>query len=118
VALIDDFKARFPEFSTAQVDQYLPILEPVWPCYFNRPYLACNQEAILNLVAHLMAGEIAAASSSAVDQQVASQSVGSVSVSYVQGQQTGGDLTQWLKTTRYGQRFLLLTRRFGGGVAV
>ena len=116
MALIDDFKARFPEFATATVDTYLPILEPVWPCYYNRTYEACVQEAVLNLVAHLLVMETSSGSSSS--QQVASKSVGSVSVSYVQPEQTGGDLRAMFSSTKYGQRFLLLAGRRYGGVAV
>lgn len=114
MALIDDFKARFPEFATAVVDQYIPILEPVWPCYYNKSYEACNQEAILNLVAHLMVLETTAGNDG--PKTVASKSVGSVSVSYaVDPAQNGGSM---FNSTKYGQRFLLLTRSQYGGVAV
>jgi len=34
MAVSDDFKSRFPEFDAVTVDQYIPILEPVWPSYW------------------------------------------------------------------------------------
>jgi hypothetical protein len=115
VALIDDFKARFPEFPTATVDAYLPILEPVWPCYYGRSYTTCP-EIVLNLVAHLMVGEVAASQSA--PQVVASKSVGSVSTSYAAMSHSGGALFDFFNTTKYGQRFWMLTRNKFGGVAV
>lgn len=116
MALIDDFKARFPEFATATVDQYLPILEPVWPCYYGRPYEDCNQEIVLNLVAHLLVQETASGSSAA--QVVQSKSVGSVSVSYAAQAQSNSLQRDWLMSTKYGQRFYMLTQHKHGGVAV
>ena len=35
MAVSTDFKTRFPEFETTIVDQYIPILEPVWPSYWG-----------------------------------------------------------------------------------
>ena len=116
MALIDDFKTRFPEFDTAVVDQYLPILDGVWPCYYGKPYEDCNQEAVLNLVAHLLIGESSA--SKAAAHVVASKSVGSVSTSYAAMSHTGGAGYDYFSTTKYGQRFWMLTRHNFGGVAV
>lgn len=116
MALIDDFKARFPEFDTSVVDQYLPILDAVWPCYYGRPYESCDQEAILNLVAHLLVGEVS--TSKASTQIVASKSVGSVSTSFVAASHSGGAGFDYFSTTKYGQRFWMLTRHNYGGVAV
>jgi hypothetical protein len=115
VALIDDFKARFPEFATATVDAYLPILEPVWPCYYGGSYDTCP-EIVLQLVAHLLVGESAASQSAA--HVVASKSVGSVSVSHAAISHTGGAGFDYFNTTKYGQRFWMLTRNKFGGVAV
>ena len=116
MALIDDFKARFPEFDTGVVDQYLPILEGVWPCYFNKPYTGCNQEAILNLVAHLLTTEVQ--TSKASGQVVASKSVGSVSTSYVQAAGSTSGMYSMFGSTKYGQRFLQLIAHMGGACAV
>lgn len=111
MALINDFKTRFPEIAGSVVDQYLPILEPVWPCYYGRPYEGCNKEAILNLIAHLMTMETNPSSASA--RETASKSVGSVSVSYVASRSTS-ELADFFGFTKYGQRFLLLTSKFRG----
>jgi len=116
VALSDDFKARFPEFAPATVDQYLPILEPVWPCYYGRAYLACDQETILNLVAHLLVQETS--SNASASQVVQSKSVGSVSVSFATQSHSGGAMFDFFNTTKYGQRFWMLTKNRHGGVAV
>jgi len=111
MALIDDFKTRFPEFADSVVDQYIPILEPVWPCYYGRAYVECNKEAILNLIAHLIT--INSSASSAPAKDVASKSVGSVSVSYV-ATQSASELFTFFNSTKYGQFFWLLTSRFRG----
>ena len=117
MALVDDFKTRFPEFETAVVDQYLPDpLESVWPCYYGGDYsIACDKEAILNLVAHLMLLEIQ--TSSASPQSVASQSVGDVSQSFVAKNSSGYD-NDFFMSTKYGARFLYLTASNIGGVFV
>jgi len=114
VPLITDFKARFPAFATADVDTYLPVIEPVWASYYNKDY-ALNKEAVLNLVAHLLVFEIG--TSSAAIQNEQSKSVGSLSVSYEQPPRAGA-LSDFFRLTKYGQRFLFLTAHQFGGVAV
>ena len=117
MALIDDFKTRFPEFDTATVDQYLPILEPLWPCYWGGNYTeACGQEIVLNLIGHLLVVETSAGSGNVKSAQ--SKSVGSVSVSYSQSVAPSSERKSWLNTTKYGMRYLLLTSRSAGGVFV
>jgi len=84
MAVSDDFKSRFPEFDAVTVDQYIPILEPVWPSYWGGDYAApSGQEIVLNLIAHLITAEISAGSENV--KTALSKSVGSVSVSYSQG---------------------------------
>lgn len=117
MALIDDFKARFPEFDTATVDQYLPILEPIWPCYYGGEYDdPCGKEIVLNLVAHLLVAETQSGSGNVKSTQ--SQSVGNVSVSYSQGYAPTSERMDWLRTTKYGSRYVMLTRSRQGGVFV
>ncbi len=116
MSLTNDFKARFPEFSDAVVDQHLPVLESVWPCYFNKPYTGCNQEAVLNLVAHLLTLEVQA--SKAPSRTVSSKSVGSVSTSYATAAPSGGGLSEAYGSTKYGQRFLILIQSGAGACAV
>ena len=115
--LIDDFGTRFPEFDTATVNQYVPILEPLWSCYWGGSYdEPCGKEIVLNLIAHMIVGETTAGSGNIKSTQ--SKSVGSVSVSYSQGYAATSERIGWLGTTRYGSRYLLLTSRSAGGVFV
>lgn len=112
MALIDDFKARFKEFDTAVVDEFMPILEPLYPCYYGGEYTSCNKEKILNLLAHLMVLETNSSQSAVKDIQ--SQSVGEISVTYATAM-TPSERNLFFNTTKYGQRFLLLTSsRIGG----
>lgn len=116
MALVDDFKERFPEFKSSVVDQYIPVLESVYPCYFGGNYKdPCDKEAILNLLAHLMIGEINTKTQSA--KSVNSKSVGSVSVSYSASTdgRAGGE---FFRATKYGQRFLMLTQHNVGALFV
>ena len=120
MALIDDFKARFPEFDTAVVDAKFPLIEPEWPCYYDRPYgdNDCDDAAILMLCAHLMAMEIAAAAQAGTGTPSRSQqskSVGSVSVSYDAPTQSGGAMFDFFRTTSYGQRYLRLIAKYAPG---
>ena len=115
--LIDDFTGRFPEFDTSIVDQYVPILEPLWSCYWGGSYdNPCGKEIVLNLIAHLIVGETTAGSGNIKETQ--SKSVGSVSVSYSSGVVPSSARNVWLNTTRYGSRYLLLTSRSVGGIFV
>jgi hypothetical protein len=119
MALIDDFAERFPEFSEADVENYFPRIEPYYGCYYGGSYEGCDVEIILNVLAHLMVGEIAAASGKASPAyKVASKSVGNVSVSYAHSADSQSESDAWLSTTIYGQRFLVLTRSRYGGVFV
>lgn len=115
MSLISDFKARFPEFSEAVVDQYIPILEPVWSCYFAGSYTNCNREVVLNLLAHLMVIETNQGTGGL--KSTNSRSVGSVSESYSSSTTTGKN-ADFFKTTKYGQRFMMLTKFRSGGVFV
>lgn len=108
MALIDDFKTRFPEFDAAVVDQYFPIIEPLYSCYYGGSLDdPCDKEAILNLLAHLLV--INSRQKSGSVQLAASKSVGSVSVSNVQSTISRQGAEFWL-TTKYGQQFLMLTQ--------
>lgn len=115
MALIDDFKVRFPEFLTATVDSYFPVLEEVWPAYYNTTYQASTKEAVLNLLAHLLVEETRA--SQGARNTISSKSAGGVSTSYAVPQNIG-QMQSMFGSTKYGQRFMLLTRRNYGGVAV
>jgi hypothetical protein len=117
MSLIDDFKARFPEFDVDVVDQYIPILEGVYPCYYGGDYSdLCDKEIILNLLGHLLVSETKAGTGNVKSTQ--SKSVGNVSISYSAGYASTSERMAWFKTTRYGSRYLLLTRKRQGGVFV
>ncbi len=119
MALIDDFKARFPQFNTDTVDTLWSSLEASWPCYYCFEYgnNDCTDEAILNLIAHLFVIEKASLTSNGPDKDISSQSVGNVSVTYSAG---SGDSrnTQFFNTTIYGQKFLMLIKNRMGALPV
>ena len=111
MALIDDFKARFPEFDPAIVDQRLPILEGVADCYFCGDYenSKCDREITLNLLAHLLViDQTKGTSSGAAGGGVASKSVGNVSVSYHSAYDQSS-LRDFFGGSKYGMMFLQLT---------
>lgn len=116
MALADDFKARFPEFEATVVTTYIPILEPVYPAYYALEYVAATKEIILNLLAHLITMEISAGPDAL--KNIESKSVGSVSVSYSAATYQGGELFDFMRGSKYGQRFLVLTASRYGGKAV
>lgn len=116
MTILDDFKARFPEIDPTIADQLVPVYEPVYPCYYGGSYtVACDKEAILLLIAHLIVLDPAFTGSSGVapSKDVASKSVASVSTSYTAGA-TGSDLKVWLNSTRYGQMFNMVTASHSG----
>lgn len=112
MALIDDFKAKFPEFDESAVDAQWSSLDEEWSCYFNWKYgdESCKDQAILYLIAHIFAAN----NKEGTSKSTASKAVGSVSVSYnASGFTQSFDI--WLNTTKYGQRFLMLTQRLAQG---
>lgn len=105
---------RFPEFDEAVVDRYIPILEPVWPCYWGGAYAGpCGREIVLNLLAHMLSAEITAGSETVKTSQ--SKSVGSVSISYSPGYAPVSERGAWFQGTKYGARYVWLTSRNAGG---
>ena len=127
MAIIDDFKARFPSFDDATVDAVLPAIESEYDCYFNRPYGVddCDDAAILMLLAHLYVLDTSAnytgtgTGNAGALKSIQSKSVGSVSVSYDAATASGGASWDFYKTTSYGQRFWKMIQKYrGGGVFV
>jgi len=114
MAIIDDFKTRFPGFDTTEVDTYLPAQIEIYPCFYGGLYEDCGAEIILNLLAHMLTQETSAGSGALKDE--ASKSVGSVSVSY--GLATNSERGLWFRSTKYGMRYLLLTMHNRGGFFV
>ncbi len=116
MSLVDDFKTRFPVFAESVVDQYIPILEPVYPAYFvGGDYNdATDKEAILNLLAHLLVLETSSGSGAgAAGGTVASKSVGNVSISYAQPKNQSAN-ADFFNGTKYGARFLMIVKGRGG----
>lgn len=100
-----DFEARFPTIP------WVEAVASTWSAYTCLEYNDQNKEAILNLIAHLLT--LASAPGSGSSRNVASKSVGSVSVSYEASavQAATGSMAAWFNTTRYGQVYWLLTGR-------
>lgn len=118
MALIDDFKAQFPEFDATEVDNGFPIIEALWPALYNREYEQ-NQQPVLYLLAHLFVTQVKKQSSSNPARMLESKSAGSVSGSYAKLKNAPDATEEWYRTTRYGQLFLLLTaHQAQGGVPV
>jgi hypothetical protein len=107
--LIDDFKARFPEFAPARVDAVLPNLILAYPCYYGGAYEDCGKEIILNLLAHLF---VESESGTAGTADVTSKTVGNVSVGYADRSKSGG-LWSHFSGTKYGRAFDQLTKTGG-----
>lgn len=98
-----DFEARFP---------LIPWVEEIastWIYYTCLQYSDSTKEAILNLIAHLLT--LATLPGSGSSRNVASKSVGSVSVSYEASATQSSNLASWYNTTRYGQVYWMLTGR-------
>ena len=111
MAVIDDFKARFPEFDTTEVDTYLPTQILLWPYFWGGDYEDSGVEIVLNLLAHLLTQETTVDSGALKDET--SKSVGSISASY--GLETKSERALWFRATKYGMKFLLLTMHYHGG---
>ena len=108
MSLIVDFKARFPEFSSAAVDAAWPNLEKAWPCFYGFEYGSDDSidEIIAQLIAHLFV--VATSPATAPVQGIGSQSVGAISVSYLTPPATS-QRQSFFGSTKYGQMFLMLT---------
>lgn len=115
MAILDDFKTRFPEFDSNQVDSYWPALESAWPVYYKFPYDSSTKEVVLNLIAHLFVGETNGESGQV--RAVQSQTVGPVSLTFAATAELSGTEAFW-GATKYGQRFWMLASRRRGAVFV
>lgn len=107
MSIQDDFEARFP---------LIPWVEEIastWIYYTCLQYSDSTKEAILNLIAFLLTNASAPGSGSA--RNVASKSVGSVSVSYEASASQSSNLASWFNSNRYGQTYWILSggRRTG-----
>lgn len=119
MALIDDFKDRFPNFSGSDIDNVFSFLEAEYKCYYNYEYgfSSCSDQAILNLLAHLFILNQSQSESSDPIKEMQSVSDGTASITYQQ-RQLGSDVQDYFNTTIYGQKFLQMTRLSGVGFFV
>lgn len=116
MAVIDDFKVRFPEFDESKVDITLPGLVDVYPAYWGGEYDSItDKEIVLNLLAHLLVVQTLQGTGN--PKSIQSRSVGSVSTSY-EGYAATSERMAWFGTTKYGKQFLLLTGQRRGAVFV
>ena len=107
MALVDDFQARFQgAFTSEQIQYVLPIYADNWQCYYGGEYNQCNQEIVLNLIAHLMV--VDSRPSTAATRETTSRSADGVAVSY-KASSGNSELSDFFGSTKYGQRFMLLT---------
>lgn len=108
MTLMDDFKARFPEFDPGAINAAWSGLESSWPCLYGGKYGVsdCEDEIILNLIGHLFTvGE----QSSGPATIASSESVGSVSVTnYINQSMTNRE--SFFSSTKYGQQFIMMTQ--------
>lgn len=107
-----DYEARFPCGGPTWIEQ----VANTWESYTCMVYGDRTKEAILNLIAHLLA--VAATPGTGARRNEASKSVGSVSVSYEASPTITSNLGAWYSTTRFGQVYWMLTgRRTGARIA-
>lgn len=111
----DSFKARFPEIDSSIVDAKFQFAIDEAACYYTQSCLGdtCNETALCMLVAHLIVIDNNPSSSPYKDK--ASQAADGVSVSFVAGLTNPDDQELFFNTTKYGQRFLMITKPCGMG---
>jgi len=111
--LVDDLIAKFPDIDQTIIYKYFPMYENTYSCYYNANYGSnkCDDEVILHLLAHLIVTANNTKGGIPV-YQVASESVGNVSVSYVPTPLNSGD--SFFQSTIYGQTFLMLIKKNQG----
>jgi hypothetical protein len=103
--IMDDFKARFPQFDEPTIDAILPSLIAEYKSYYCREYTCETQAAILQLLAHMYKLEID--DSDEAMRNVSSTSVDGVSESY-EARNADTNLDIMFSTTKYGEKFLYL----------
>ena len=106
----NDFEARFP------LIPWVEEISSTWTYYTCLQYSDLTKEATLNLIAHLLT--LAALPGSSSSRNVASKSVGNVTVSYETSATQPSNQASWYNTTRYGQVYWLLTGRRVGACFV
>ena len=117
MAIIDDFKTRFPEFQTSDVDTYLPALINVYKFYYDRNYeCARHIEIILQLLAHLLVDTLNGSTTPMREEQ--QKTVGNVSATYNGSVPHKSASRLWFSATKYGMHYIALTAHDHGGLFV
>ena len=113
--MLNDLIARFPDISKEAISKYFSLFEKTYTCYYGAGYgkNSCDDEIILHLMAHLISNSDNTKNGDTA-KPVSSESVGSVSVSYVQ-QQNITAMDAFFSTTPYGQVYLMLIKNNGIG---
>ena len=93
--MIDDFKARFVEFKSTDIDAIFSVLESSFAFYYGGSYEE-SPEIILQLLAHLF-----------VNETMMNKTMGGVVEEDTED--------AFFQTTKYGQRFLQLIQHDHGG---
>jgi len=107
--LADDLKSKFKDLDPRVIDRYLPMYENSYKCYYGANYgrNSCDDEIVLHLLAHLIFTADKQFDGTAV-RQTASESVGSVSVSYATPTAPSTNEDMFFNSTIYGQTYLML----------
>lgn len=117
MAMIDDFKTKFPMIPTEKVNEYFPMFETTYKCYYGAEYgsNACDDAAILYLIAHLITTTQQSSLTGATPNfAVASESVDGVSTSYFMGNGNTSLNDSFFLSTIYGQIYLqLISKNYG-----
>jgi len=116
MALKEDFKDLFEEFDNQAIDKAWSSLVALWPCFFGGSYGAgnsCDDQAILYLIAHLFKVDQKNSPSLATT----SRSVGSVSTTTLIDPNLSYSKS-FLSSTKYGQKYLLITQHRHGACFV
>lgn len=118
--LINDLKARFPNIDPTLIDTNFPLFENTYQCYYGATYGKdkCDDEIILNLLAHLIVSQDNATSSNGeANYIIQSESVDGVSTSFA-GMQNIDLQDSFFYSTIYGQTFKMLTQKNTGAYFV
>ena len=116
MSMIDDLKAKFPMIPAQTIDNYFPMYEKTYKCYYGADYglNSCDDEAILYLLAHLITvANLSALTGATPSFAVASESVDGVSTSYAVPTNMDQSDTFFLSTI-YGQMFKMIISNNGG----
>ena len=112
MSILEDFKAKFPEFDETIVDEQLPALIDMYQCIYCAEYGVndCDDQAILYLLAHLLSLQTTGNSGNFAS----SKSDGDVSISYaLPTTYTGNQL--YYMSSKYGVTFWQLTNKNAQG---